>query len=195
MTQLAEEHQLARLAMLEKQVLEWAEARNILRGSTWQSQLCKTVEELGELAAGLNKGNKLLIMDGVGDVLVTLILVKAMASPSPLANKPLFCGKKAIVPTKSEHPVLNLLNALDSLLLLNTATYASAFNYDVLYESLLALLAQAAQAGGCTLLDCLEAAYIEIRHRKGRMIGGVFVKESDLPLAAQEAYVPPDHNC
>jgi NTP pyrophosphatase (non-canonical NTP hydrolase) len=38
-------------------------------------QMCKTVEELGELANAINKGNKTDAMDGIGDVVVTLICV------------------------------------------------------------------------------------------------------------------------
>lgn len=34
---------------------------------------------------------------------------------------------------------------------------------------------------GFTIEECIEVAYDEIKDRKGRMIDGVFVKESDLP--------------
>lgn len=34
---------------------------------------------------------------------------------------------------------------------------------------------------GFTVEECIEIAYDEIKDRKGRMIDGVFVKESDLP--------------
>lgn len=33
---------------------------------------------------------------------------------------------------------------------------------------------------GYNIENCIEGAYNEIKHRKGRMINGVFVKESDL---------------
>jgi NTP pyrophosphatase (non-canonical NTP hydrolase) len=33
---------------------------------------------------------------------------------------------------------------------------------------------------GVTVEDCLEVAYNDIKDRKGRMIDGIFVKESDL---------------
>ena len=32
--------------------------------------------------------------------------------------------------------------------------------------------------------DCLHHSYLEIQHRKGKMINGTFVKESDLPTEA-----------
>jgi NTP pyrophosphatase (non-canonical NTP hydrolase) len=34
---------------------------------------------------------------------------------------------------------------------------------------------------GVRIEDCVESAYLEIKDRKGKMINGVFVKESDLP--------------
>ena len=34
---------------------------------------------------------------------------------------------------------------------------------------------------GTNLNACFEAAYLEIKDRKGRMIDGIFVKEADLP--------------
>lgn len=39
---------------------------------------------------------------------------------------------------------------------------------------------------GLTLLQCLEKSWEEIKDRKGKMIGGIFVKESDLPSLKKE---------
>ena len=33
---------------------------------------------------------------------------------------------------------------------------------------------------GLTIEECMEVAYDDIKHRKGKMVDGVFVKESDL---------------
>ena len=37
------------------------------------------------------------------------------------------------------------------------------------------------EASGIAFKDCLEKAWDEIKDRKGKMINGMFVKESDLP--------------
>lgn len=42
-------------------------------------------------------------------------------------------------------------------------------------------LVMQAQMWGLTMQECIEAAWNEIKDRKGRMINGVFVKEADLP--------------
>lgn len=60
---------------LEKLVLGWAKARNLIKGSDPKSQFLKTVSELGELADAINKNDKAEQIDGIGDVLVTLIIV------------------------------------------------------------------------------------------------------------------------
>ena len=93
---------------LNERVVEWARARGIFVVSNPQAQLLKTLEELGETAGALAKGNHEGVIDGVGDVLVTLILF--------------------------------------------------------------------AHIHGFTLQEALEAAYDEIKDRKGSMKDGVFVK-------------------
>jgi len=60
---------------LEAQVIDWAKARKIIPNATSQTQLLKTVSELGELADALIKGDREGVIDGLGDVLVTLIIV------------------------------------------------------------------------------------------------------------------------
>jgi NTP pyrophosphatase (non-canonical NTP hydrolase) len=65
-------------ANIEMKILQWAEARRIIPNATSQTQLLKTVSELGELADAVIKGDKEKIIDGLGDVLVTLIIVAAL---------------------------------------------------------------------------------------------------------------------
>jgi NTP pyrophosphatase (non-canonical NTP hydrolase) len=55
-------------------VEQWARDRQIIPNSNPLSQLLKTVSELGELADATLKGDGDGVIDGVGDVLVTLII-------------------------------------------------------------------------------------------------------------------------
>ena len=59
-------------------VEQWAMDRKIIPNSNPQSQLMKTVSELGELADATLKSDRPGIIDGVGDVLVTLIIYSAL---------------------------------------------------------------------------------------------------------------------
>lgn len=59
---------------LVEQVIKWGCDRKIIPNSNPQSQLMKTMSELGELADATLHADRKEIVDGVGDVLVTLIL-------------------------------------------------------------------------------------------------------------------------
>lgn len=92
-------------------IVNWAQDRNLIQGSTPEKQFIKLVEEMGELAEGLAKKRPGQTIDSIGDMGV----------------------------------ILNIL---------------------------------AAQLG-TSFEDCLKVAYDEIKHRKGRMVDGVFIKEGD----------------
>lgn len=63
--------------LIEK-VEGWAKARQIIPNSTPQAQLLKSMSEMGELADATLKSDVPEIIDGIGDVLVTLILYAAL---------------------------------------------------------------------------------------------------------------------
>jgi NTP pyrophosphatase (non-canonical NTP hydrolase) len=67
---------------LINKVESWARDRQIIPNSTPQAQLMKTVSELGELADATLKSDREGIVDGVGDVLVTLIIYAALQGVS-----------------------------------------------------------------------------------------------------------------
>lgn len=107
---------------LVEQVVQWAEDRNLIEGSSPARQIYKTMEEATELAVAIGMyeaasaydeaeldAHKADIMDAIGDVTVTLIIIAAQLGLS--------------------------------------------------YE------------------ECLQAAYDQIKHRKGKMVNGIFVKE------------------
>ena len=64
-------------ADIEMKVISWACDRKIIPNASSQTQLLKTMSELGELADALIKGDREGVIDGLGDVLVTLIIVAA----------------------------------------------------------------------------------------------------------------------
>jgi hypothetical protein len=64
-------------------VRQWGDDRLITKNSTPQAQLLKCMSELGELADGTLKKNKREMMDGLGDVFVTLIMYAETAELCP----------------------------------------------------------------------------------------------------------------
>lgn len=105
-------------------VVQWAKDRNLIEGSNPVRQIYKTMEEATELAVAIGRYDAEAgfddpeldaftaeIMDAIGDITVTLIIIAAQL--------------------------------------------------DLSYE------------------DCLQAAYDQIKHRKGKMSNGIFVKEAE----------------
>ena len=62
----------------ELDIIRWAEARGIIANSDSKTQLLKAVSEMGELADAIIKRDRPAIIDGIGDVLVCLIVVGAL---------------------------------------------------------------------------------------------------------------------
>ncbi|MGL4755547.1 MAG: MazG-like family protein [Aeromonadaceae bacterium] len=56
-------------------IRQWARDRNLIDGSDRFRQMVKLVEEQGELAAGIAKGNAELVADSIGDMVVVLTIL------------------------------------------------------------------------------------------------------------------------
>lgn len=56
-------------------VLRWAEPKGLLNKANSFKQFTKVVEEVGEIAAALCRGDKKALADAIGDVIVTLIIL------------------------------------------------------------------------------------------------------------------------
>lgn len=88
---------------------DWHHDRNLINGATDKDQVCKLIQEVGELSDNVCKGKD--IADDIGDIMVVLINI--------------------------------------------------------------------AVRNGLSLEHCLDVAYHDIKDRKGKMVDGIFVKESD----------------
>lgn len=94
----------------EAEIIQWANSRGLVDPSNDKAQLLKSFEEMGEVARAVLKDDRPEIIDGIGDVLVTLIIL--------------------------------------------------------------------AEIKGLKLEECLEAAYNVIKHRTGKTVNGVFIKNT-----------------
>jgi NTP pyrophosphatase (non-canonical NTP hydrolase) len=90
-------------------IIQWQYDRNLIEGSSNQAQFVKLIEEAGELAGAIARGQP--IHDHAGDIMVVLIGIM--------------------------------------------------------------------EREGTDMLECLQVAYSEIKDRKGVMINGVFIKDSE----------------
>lgn len=93
---------------IKDKIIDWAEAKDLLKSENKHQQLVKVMEELGELSKAILKNDVVQQIDGLGDVQVTLIILSKQLG----------------------------------------------LDYD----------------------KCLEAAWEEIKDRKGKTVGGTFIK-------------------
>ena len=68
---------------LSDNVLVWAQEKGILVKDNAPKQMLKVLEEVGETAGALLKGNETEIKDGIGDSFVTLIILSKQLGLSP----------------------------------------------------------------------------------------------------------------
>ena len=64
-------------------VLKWSEERGIFNNGEPLAQLAKTQEELDETIQAVKDGDHLEIADGIGDMLVTIIIAAKMLELDP----------------------------------------------------------------------------------------------------------------
>lgn len=164
----------------QRLVRQWAVDRNLIEGSTPEAQCIKLIEEYGELARGIAKKDEALIKDSIGDTLVVCIILAAqLGSDSFSIDKLIFERTALDVPDVSEKIVVRGATELGAI-----SYFINVTNRDIdrcignIY-ALCDTLAEIAYLHKWSLVDCLMAAYNEIKDRKGRCVDGIFIREGD----------------
>ena len=62
-------------SLLERQVIEWANERGLIKEENATKQFIKLTEEVGELASALLKKDPYETIDAIGDIQVVLIIL------------------------------------------------------------------------------------------------------------------------
>jgi hypothetical protein len=174
-----------RLLRTANMVVAWAEARNLIKGSDPKSQTLKTVSEFGELAQAIINEDRDLIVDGIGDTLVTQIIVSAQLgvdfglclqvanmmgeTPSGSAQKNSLCCAS----------VLGCM--ADNVLKGQVGTFQTNLS------AFLHFLQNICDLYALEMAACLEYAYDEIKDRLGVMYNGAFIKSDDPAYAGAVA--------
>lgn len=163
---------------LDEKIISWARWRDLHKKGTVDGQAIKTAEEVAELIIGLSKDDKDKIVDSIGDVYVTLVvgnLIQGKADFEKAFKRAEIDSKNTVghygAPDKAEQ-IINLMMATKEVLILGYTTHTISF--------LLMVIMIVAGENQLNLKNCVESAYEEIKGRKGRIIDGTFVKESDL---------------
>lgn len=74
LVEVSEEDKPAGNTEIIELIKKWAEERNLDKADP-KAQMAKVMEELGELANGINKGRKEQIIDSIGDIYVVLVIL------------------------------------------------------------------------------------------------------------------------
>jgi len=147
---------------------QWANDRNIIKGSKPIDQAMKLFSEFGELADNVGKGRD--CRDDIGDCLVVLTIIAKQIDLD-------FLG----VVNFNHHPIKSELKETVAFLgcTLGSLLAGQEDDIDVGFVASVGLLHNIASKCGYTLEECLQIAYDDIKDRKGLMHGGLFIKESD----------------
>lgn len=148
---------------LIEQIEQWAEDRNLIKGSTPQKQMLKLMEEFGELCAGISKNKPEMIKDAIGDCFVVIVILNKQVGNDSGRVEVFSFGDldwelDEVLENLSEYINDNALYPLSTI----SDLQACAAKYKLDFK------------------DCVQHAYNQIKDRKGKMINGIFVKEEDL---------------
>jgi hypothetical protein len=158
-----------------EKVISWGEVVGIFENGNPARQMLKTVEEFGEVADGIIKGDRDEMADGVGDVFVTIIL---QAKLQGYHFDDIFKALESM-PLVFKGTFSEMLSCLGFL----SGAIAKERKDDILRGIACVAFSLEAFADQHNLdtAECLDAAYKVIARRvgKGKMVDGVFVKNED----------------
>lgn len=162
-----------------KNVLMWAEKRNIIKGSTPEHQTIKLGEELGELCAGVSRGDLALIKDSIGDCMVVVTILRAMVGATDTledesSNAQLPFGDD--IKRSAALIVMRRMGEIAQCIFLNANELVTLATLRAFYQELEALCG----AYNIDITECYEAAWNDIKDRKGLIVDGVFLKQADI---------------
>lgn len=148
---------------------QWAEERNIIKGSKPIDQAMKLFSEFGELADNVGKGRD--CRDDIGDVFVVLVIICKQCDVDINSH---YQGSESSWGVKT---LTRCLAEFLSRLVYDLDHYKEDVDGQLIQA--LSHLSGIAELTGSTLQECIQIAYNDIKDRKGIMYNGVFIKESD----------------
>lgn len=165
---------------LIKNIEAWGIERELDKKGTLKGQQVKTAEETAELIIGISKNKTDVIKDSIGDIFVTLVIGNMLNHKLDLvetykeANKLVEENGETLTKEKDYKKDMIVCMAIGIVDLLD-GDYCED-NLNIILCNLIGIC----KVYDMTFVECVESAYNEIANRKGKMIGGTFVKEEDL---------------
>ena len=167
---------------LQEKIKDWAVARNLQTGEP-KGQVYKLLEEFGELTSGLAKVKEDVIIDSIGDIFVVL---NVLSTQLDIKTKEINKAEDLPKGIETYDVIVNLTNSFG--LIANSIQVYDKENkqnssVEILEKNIYncyLLLEILCDTLGLDLTYCVSQAYEEIKDRKGRLVDGIFIKESDL---------------
>lgn len=154
--------------LIEK-VRTWSVERGLDTADPTKQRL-KLWEEFGELNAAIARDNREGAIDAIGDMLVVMIIY---CQQSKCYLDELFEPYEANTAHWNEIEIYKMID-FAGMEIFKTRESICAI------KNITTNLSGVAYKLNTSLERCLQSAYNEIKDRRGRMVNGVFVKESDL---------------
>ena len=154
---------------LINKVEQWSAERG-LNTADPNKQRLKLWEEFGELNASIARDDREGAIYAIGDMLVVMIIYKQQLG---------YSSNYLFYPRKDNLDFTGRLEDIDLIDCIGHGIYNSGSCIEGL-GMVVEHLTMLAYRLNTNLKECLAAAYDVIKDRKGKMINGVFVKESDL---------------
>lgn len=148
---------------LQLQVVQWAQDKGLLTDVTperIEKQTLKVLEEIGETAGAYLKGNRPELIDGIGDVVVTLIILSAMNGCSLYTARSIDedCNK-----------LVEIAGCLNDFRLYDNSQDELDYAFGILKNF--------AFDNNLFIFECLQSAFDVISKRTGKLIGDTFIKD------------------
>lgn len=153
--------ELLKLEELQPLIIEWAKDKGLLFEENAPKQRLKLIEECGELASAILKNDVKLQKDAIGDIFVVLVILAEQVGEKIILNNLEF-GNYGIDNSICINYIIS-----NSYIDFNNKVF---FSLEWLFESALNLKLD--------LTECANIAWNEIKDRKGKTLGGTFIKES-----------------
>lgn len=160
-----------KLQKLITNVQQWSIDRGLDKADS-KKQMLKLYEEFGELASGLAKGNKEVVKDSIGDVVVVLIILAQQQGVEKISDFNIICNHL--------QPSDLMPQASETIGLISLRIKKTNDEIEEPIVRLISYLRTIAKYENLKFEDCLSQAWNEIKDRKGKLIDGVWVKEEDL---------------
>lgn len=187
-----------------QKILDWAHERGIDTPENIEKQQLKLVEEIGELAEGINKHRIDQVKDSIGDTFVVLVILFKKMYPYATSPNNNLGFDEAFKDLEESCEISTIQTAYYYFLQLYKANDFGIANiieqscdtekvysddeyerkmlndYKRVNNQVMKYLSYIAQYYDTTLTDCVAEAYDTIKDRTGETKNGVFIKKEDL---------------